>query len=150
MHNAPSVIYPVGRPLGPGLAAAGVWLAGAVVTLLWTHEVDVPGWRQAAAACALALAGGWSLRSWLRSATGELRCDAGGWTAPGASGAGELDVALDLQSVLLVRWHAAGSSQWIWLERRRSPRRWADVRRAVHSRATPQPLPPARPPAAIP
>lgn len=150
MHNAPSVSCPVGRPLVAGLAAAGVWLAGAAVTLLWIHEVDVPGWRQAAAACALAVAGAWSLHSWLRSATGEMHWDACGWTAPGGAGVGEMDVALDLQSVLLVHWQAAGSSQWVWLERRRCPQHWADVRRAVYSRATPLPLAPASPPRAVP
>jgi toxin CptA len=150
MHNAPSVSCPVGRPLVAGVAAALVWLAGAAVTLLWTLEVDVPGWRQVTAACALAVAGAWSLRSWLRSATGELHWDGGGWMAPGASGVGELDVALDLQSILLVRWRAAANSRWLWLERRRVPQRWADVRRAVYSRSAPPPLAPASPPPAIP
>ena len=150
MHNAPSVSYPVGRPLFAGLLAASLWLAGAVVTLFWAHEADVPGWRQAAAALALAASGGWALRSWLRSPAGELQWDGAAWTAPGKPGAGVLAVAADLQQVLLVRWHAADCTHWFWLERRRCPRRWLDLRRAVYSRARPQALPSAPPPAATP
>ncbi|GAC1601901.1 MAG: hypothetical protein NVS3B2_05130 [Ramlibacter sp.] len=141
--------YPVGRPLVAGLAAAGVWLAGAVVTVLWMHASAL-GWRQAAGACALAIAGAWSLRSWLRSATGELAWNGVDWTTAGSAIAGGLDVTLDLQSVLLVRWRASDCARWLWLERWRAPLRWADLRRAVYSRATSHPLPPARPPAAIP
>ena len=150
MHNAPSVSYPVGRPLFAGLLAAGLWSAGAAACLVWTFRSDAAGWRQAAAAVALAVTGLWALMAWLRSARGELRWDGAGWTAPGDGAAGVPEVALDLQHLLLVRWQAPRSGGWIWLERRRCPPRWPDLRRAVYSRARPQALPPGGTPAATP
>ena len=150
MHSAPSVSYPVGRTLFAGLLAAGLWSAGAAVTLLWLRESDAPGWRQVVGAVALGLIGVRSVLAWLRSPRGELHWDGTGWTAPQEAGAGSLEVALDLQQVLLVRWHAPQSAHWLWLERRSCPHRWLDLRRAVYSRARPQGLPPARPPAATP
>ena len=150
MHNAPSVSYPVGRPLWAGLLAAGLWTAGLAVTWLWLRESAAPGWRQAGAALALAVTGAWCLHAWLRSPRGELHWDGSAWTGPHAEGAGCVEVALDLQQVLLVRWLAPESAHWIWLERRRSPHRWLDLRRAVYSRARPRALPAGRPPAATP
>ena len=150
MHSAPSVSYPVGRPRFAGLVAAGLWAAGVAAALAWLHATDAAGWRQASAALGVVGTGAWMLRSWLRSPCGDLRWDGSGWTAPREPGAGTLDVALDLQQVLLVRWRAPPAAHWLWLERRRSPQRWLELRRAVYSRARPQGLPPARPPAAIP
>jgi toxin CptA len=58
---------------------------------------------------------------------------------------------LDLQRLLLLRWHgAAGGVQWLWAERARHPDRWDALRRAVYSRATPDALQGAKPPAAKP
>jgi toxin CptA len=150
MHNAPSVSYPVGRPLSAGLLGAVLWSAGVAVTLFWAHQADQPGWRQAAAGLMLAVFGGWTLLAWLRSPRGDLHWDGSGWTTPLCNAAGAIEVTLDLQRLLLVRWSGPGSSQWLWLERRRYPQRWMDLRRAVYSRARPQALPPARPPAATP
>ena len=150
MYNAPSVSYPVGRPFFAGLLAAGVWLTGVAVTVLWLHNADAPGWRQAVAAVALLVAGTWALLSWLHSPTGELGWDGTAWIWPSESGAGGLDVALDFQYVLLVRRPQAGCARWLWLERSRCPHRWLELRRAVYSRARPAALPPARPPAANP
>lgn len=150
MHHAPSVSYPVGRPLFAGVLAISLETAGLAVTGLWLHESDAPGWRHAAGAIMLAVIGAWSLLAWLRSPRGELHWDGAGWTAPHEAGAGSLRVALDLQQVMLVRWLGPQSARWIWLERRRSPQRWLDVRRAVYSRARPPALSPARPPAATP
>ena len=152
MHNAPSVSYPVGRPRFAGLLAACLWLAGAAVALLWLHQADATGWRQAVMAAALLAIGGWALLSWLRSPQGELQWDGAAWTGlPGlGAGAAGLDVALDLQRVLLVRFRASRSAHWLWLERSRCPPRWLELRRAVYSRARPPGLPPSRPPVATP
>ena len=35
MHNAPSVVYPLGRSRFQGGVLAALWLAGVLVTLLW-------------------------------------------------------------------------------------------------------------------
>ena len=150
MHNAPSVSYPVGRARFSGLLAAGLWLAAAASTLAWLHEADAPGWRHGLAFAALVATGGWALVSWVRSPRGELHWDGAAWTGPFGTGASGLEVALDLQRVLLVRWRAPGDAHWLWLERSRCPHRWLDLRRAVYSRATPPALPPARPPVATP
>ena len=147
MHNAPSVAYPVGRPLLVVLLAGSLWLAGLAVTLAWWATADPAGWRQVAAGLALVGSGGWALASWLRSPAGELRWDGLEWSGPRGGNALALDVALDLQQVLLVRFPASGSPGWLWLERRRCPQRWPDLRRAVYSRARPQAPPPGPPPA---
>ena len=153
MHNAPSVSYPVGRPRLAGLLAAAIWLAGAAATLLWLHQTDAPGWRQGLACGAVLGAGAWALTCWIRSPVGELRWDGADWTGPPGCCGNSLDVALDLQHVLLVCRRAPGSVQWLWLERTRCPHRWLELRRAVYSRASPPGvpgLPPARPPVATP
>jgi toxin CptA len=152
MHGAPSVTYPVGRPFVPVLLAAALWLVALAAMLAWTFSADAVDWRQGAMAALLAVTGGFASLSWLASPSGELQWDGAGWSAPAlaVTGAGALEVALDLQRLLLVRLHAPGVSHWVWLERRRCPHRWLDLRRAVYSRATPQALPPVRPPAATP
>ena len=150
MNSAPSVIYPVGRPFFVGLLVAGLWLAGVAVSLLWTFEVDLPGWRHGAAALAVAASGAYAVLSWRSLPTGVVNWDGTGWTAPPNLQAGRLQVAIDLQQRLLVRWHGPGRVRWLWLERKRCPERWFDLRRAVYSRARPAALPVARPPAATP
>jgi len=148
MHNAPAVTYPVGRPQLAAMLASTLWLAGLAATLAWWADADAAGWRQAAAALALAGSGAWALASWLRSPAGELRWNGLEWTTPRGGTAAALDVALDLQQVLLVRCPGTRSAGWFWLERRRCPQRWLDLRRAVYSRARPQAPPPGPPPAA--
>ncbi len=150
MHNAPSVSYPVGRPRLAGLLAAGLWLAGVAVALLWLHQADMPGWRQGVAAAALLATGAWALLSWIRSPSGELHWDGAAWTGPCGCGAGAIEVALDLQHVLLVRGQWSGPARWLWLERSRCPHGWLELRRAVFSRARPAAPPRARPPVATP
>jgi hypothetical protein len=150
MHNAPSVTFPVERPRFAGLAAGGVWLAGAAATLLWILQADAAGWRQALAVAALALAGVWALWAWLATPVGELRWDGTSWTGPAGSSADMLEVALDLQRVLLVRMAPGGRAQWLWLERSRCPHAWMELRRAVYSRARPPGPRPVRPTGATP
>ena len=150
MHNAPSVSYPVGRPRFAGLVAAGLWLVGAAVAALWAREADAPGWRLALAGGALVGAGLWSLLSWIRSPRGQLQWDGTAWMDPSGSGAAALDVALDLQHVMLVRWREPRPPHWLWLERRRCPHAWLELRRAVYSRARTPTAPPARQPVATP
>lgn len=150
MNNAPSVSYPVARPIVAGLVAAGLWLAGAATTLTWTLAADAPGWRQAGATFAVAAGGLYALLCWLRSVTGDLHWDGVGWMAPRTPSVGSLEVALDLQRLLLVRCVGPGGSRWLWLEQQRCPQRWQELRRAVYSRARPMVLAAARPPAATP
>jgi len=101
----------------------------------------------------LVAAGALAAWRWRAQPTGHLAWDGAGWTweagaAPAT--AGRLRVSVDLQRVLLVQWRGDGPAHWLWLERAGAPERWADLRRAVYSRARPDALPLAQPPAAKP
>ena len=72
------------------------------------------------------------------SAQGALNFDGRNWaiTGRGALEGARVSVALDLQSLLLVRLDGPeGGRRWLWLDRRAQPETWLDLRRAVHSRA---------------
>ena len=152
MHDAPSVSYPVGRSRWAGALAAACWLAGLAGTVLWSSQPQVAWWRLALAWTAVVVAGVIAWWAWWRTSPGVLAWDGSGWTRMpegGGAAAGELQVALDFQHVLLVRWRAGGASRWLWLERA-GGQRWDELRRAVYSRASPAALPDAEPPAAKP
>jgi toxin CptA len=140
MAAAPSVSYPVGRARFPGVLAASLALAGGVGIGYWVFQSDAPGWRHALATSAALVADAAALRAWLRSPQWILQWD----------GAGAIEVAIDLQHLLLVRWHRQGATCWMWLERHRDQARWADLRRAVYSRARPPASPATKPPSATP
>jgi hypothetical protein len=102
---------------------------------------------------ACAATGAWAAHSWWNGPTGVLHGSGNGWwwePAEGAAGPGELQVALDLQHVLLLRLSLQGAVAWLWLERRSRPGQWESMRRAVYSRANPDGLPDAEPPSATP
>jgi hypothetical protein len=152
MHSAPSVNYPVGRSRWGAALLALAWLAGAAATLQWTLYHEVPVARLAAAWLVLIAAGAMAAWRWRAQPRGSLAWDGAGWTWDGSAApavSGSLRVSVDLQRVLLVHWRGGGASQWLWLERASAPERWADLRRAVYSRARPDTLPLA-PPAAKP
>lgn len=151
MHDAPSVSYPVGRSRWAGALAAVLWLCGLAGALLWAAQPQVAFWRLAFAWAAVAAAGLAALGAWWFTPRGTLAWDGSGWTwTPhgGPAAAGELQVALDFQRLLLVRFRAADAPGWFWLER--GGERWDELRRAVYSRARPAALPDAEPPAAKP
>lgn len=151
MHNAPSVSYPVGRcafhaglllllsALGfsAGLlwwiqsAAPSLWLAamGGVVWLMWSVQ---------------------ALRGWRSSVSGQLIWDAraqapesserGCWSWRRGDGSTHaldaVEWALDARSTVLLRLHGSGvSGRWVWLEARRDPAGWGNVRRALTAHA---------------
>jgi toxin CptA len=154
MQDAPSVTCPVGRSVFGGALIAAVWLASVAAALMWSVQPAVAAWRLALAWSAVAIAGVLALRSWCRASDGVLAWDGSAWSwnegagaRPGASG--RLELSLDLQHTMLARWHDGGARRWLWLERRRCPERWNDVRRAVYSRAG-SPAGAAEPPAAKP
>ncbi|RYG33946.1 MAG: hypothetical protein EON93_08820 [Burkholderiales bacterium] len=134
MHSAPSVSYPVGRCRFEALVLLGMGgLAGAVVSL-WSFMSPL-NWRHSAAWFVLGACLVLAWVNWRRSISGVLRWEGGAWswTSGAAASAHELHVVLDLHSVLLVR--SSPQSRWFWLEARRAPSRWTDLRRAVYSRA---------------
>jgi hypothetical protein len=147
MHDAPSVTYPVGRSRFALAFILMAWLLGAAAGAAWAWQAGAPGWRHAAVALALGVTGAVALWHWWRSPAGELAW-AGGWTWHGRAGC--VAPALDVQAVVLLRWQDSSTTQWLWLERARCPERWSGLRRAVYSRANPDALPGAQPPAATP
>jgi toxin CptA len=108
-------------------------LAGVFGILLWL------GW------------GAFALASWRRSPVGQLQWDAHSSPQPGAPApekAGvwrwhstayrdgtplqQVHLALDLQSRMLLRLRNTDAvHSWVWVEQRRDPSRWSDLRRAL-------------------
>ena len=150
MHRAPSVSYPVGRSRLLGLILSLAWLLGALATGLWT--LYSPSWRPAIGWAAVAATGAFAAWRWWHGASGVLAWDGEAWQWPGGPHAqsGTLEVTVDLQDWLLLRWRSDGRSCWLWLERAARPERWDDLRRGVYSRARIEALPAAGPPAAKP
>ena len=150
MHGAPSVSYPVGRSRLAGALVLAAWTAGLLACLAFAWQGAPPA-RLAIAAAACIGAGAWALRWWLRQPAGLLAWDGSAWTWSGggpAIEAGAVQVALDLQSLMLLRWQAPEAAlRLVWVERARLPARWDALRRAVYSRADPEAPSRAAPPA---
>ena len=135
MHAAPSVSYPVGRSRFALVALGLAWLVGLALAALWTLQADAPGWRQALAFGAAGAAGLAAALAWRRSPSGRLAWDGGGWRWEEEGGRPE--IALDLQSRMLLRWRSdAGAVRWLAVERNAAPAHWDALRRAVYSPAS--------------
>jgi toxin CptA len=151
MHSAPSVNYPVGRSAFAGRAGAVLVLAGLAACGAWSWQAD-PGWRQFAGFAAVLACGAFAVHAWWRSPLGVLRWDGLAWTweeGGGQAGAGQPELALDLQGRLLLHWRPhQGRSRWLWLERASDASHWDALRRAVYSRASTQVPAAGKPPAA--
>lgn len=139
IHNAPPVVYPLGRSRFQGCLLLGLWLAGLVLVLLWfcvTRQLD---WRMAVALVAVLGAGVATHSSWKNAATGQLAWDGEVWCWESPSyqtGIAEqqLSVIVDCQHLLLLRLeNQAHASLWLWAEQKALPERWLDLRRAVFS-----------------
>ena len=150
MHSAPSVSYPVGRSAFAGRLLAGLGLLGLLAAAAWTLQSGF-GWRQLAAFLAVLASGTLAGDGWRRSARGVLSWDgaAWGWEQGDGRRPGRPELALDLQSRLLLRWRPEeGRALWFWLEQASDASHWDALRRAVYSRAS-APVPAAgKPPAA--
>jgi toxin CptA len=153
MHNAPSVTYPVGRSrMLAGLIAA-LWLTGGMATAFWVFQTSGLGWRLGAEILALVFCGAWAARAWATMGVGALCWDGQDWqwSSAGRTVGGRLAVHLDAQTHLLLRFTPPRGAQcWCWAERASAPERWADLRRAVYSRAKTTASPQASPEAATP
>ncbi|MFI4926533.1 MAG: hypothetical protein ACHP7E_02445 [Burkholderiales bacterium] len=149
MHAPPSVTYPVGRSAFAACAAAMLVAAGLAAAVAFSIH-SAAGWRQLAAYAAVVASAALGWRAWLGSPVGLLRWDGSGWSwdEGGTSVAGSPEIALDLQSRLLLRWRGERGLRWLWLERASDVSHWDALRRAVYSRAS-TPVPAAgQPPAA--
>ena len=140
MHNAPSVVYPLGRSRFQGGVLAALWLAGVLVTLLWALTAPRLDWRLGVAMAALMVAGAAAWSGWRRAAGGQLHWDGQlwYWESQGyqsGTPVRALSVALDFQRVLLLRLENHDHvTLWLWAHRASMPERWMDLRRAVYSR----------------
>ncbi len=154
MRNAPSVTYPVGRCAVHGavlawLSALGL-LALALLKVFWmTASLVWLGIGGSVWLLWVALA----LRTWWRTPDGQLQWDArasdvgtalvgraGGWRWLGsdvsATDLDRVEWVLDAQTTLLLRvYPRTESARWVWLEARRDPGRWDDLRRALTNHA---------------
>ena len=135
MHDAPAVDYPVGGSCFYRLALLVAATAVIAVELLWFTQAQVAAWHwwlgiaSTVIFCALALRAArvapegvlrWVGRSWWREGNG-VRCS------------GTLEVCLDLQNLILLRFHdESGARHWLWLEQTAATDRWSALRRAVH------------------
>lgn len=117
---------------------AGLWIAAAASLIAWLvlAELPLPLALTAGAASAAALALAAPL---LRPAPCLLRCDGADWWWSPASGApalrGQLQVALDLGSLLLLRFDPAGRARgrrWIPVATGGAQAGWHALRRAVY------------------
>ena len=151
------MIYPVHRSRAVAIAAALLWIFGAVsVSVLATSGgvgINAAGWRSwLAAATLLASAAGavsfcksgghnqivWDAEVWRVEA---LNCSFANGpciteTIDGVSNAAnlEIQVILDVQVALLLRLaRGQRAVQWLWVTRNHLPERWLDLRRAVYS-----------------
>jgi toxin CptA len=146
-HNAPPVVYPIGRSAFLGNLLLGLWLAGLFLGLWWYHALQLD-WRAALASFAVLLAGITARISWTNLPCGQLAWDGDVWQWEGVPyracvAEHELSVIVDCQHRLLLRLeNDARVSMWLWAEQKAMPERWLDFRRAVYS--------PHRPPAALP
>jgi hypothetical protein len=156
MHNAPSVVYPVGRCV---FLAWLLGLLGALGAAVWClllvgprAALDPPlNWAMSltaiVACCAWACA---AVLSWLRVPEGVLVWDTalrqdevegqrGAWLWRNKNRGQdvplrELHRVLDFQDRVLLHVKLANASdRWIWAESHREPSRWSDLRRALVS-----------------
>ena len=149
MHAPPSVTYPVGRSAFAARVSAVLVLAGLAAAVTFSFPSE-PGWRPLAAFAAVAACALACRQAWLHSPVGTLGWDGTDWSwnEGGASAIGRPDIALDLQSHLLLRWRGEGGTRWLWLERASDVSHWDALRRAVYSRASTQVPAAGKPPAA--
>jgi hypothetical protein len=137
MHNAPAVTFPVGRSHFAAALMGSAWLLGALSGTFWWTQAPSSTWRLCVVCGASIAAGAWAAWSWRRAPACSLEWDGDAWrcSIDHSALAGRVQVSLDLQHWILLRWSAGRTVHWLWLERHRRAERWDDLRRAVYSRA---------------
>lgn len=160
-HNAPPVVYPLGRSRLQGVLLLGLWFTALSLPLLWFYVTRQFDWRIFLAIAAVMGAGAVAYMGWRNSPVGQLAWDGQLWRWESPSyqvGVVEqkLAVIFDFQHLLLLRIeNPAQASLWLWVERKAFPDRWLDLRRAVYSphkearQPQPQDLRPAQPRLAV-
>jgi len=148
MYTAPPVRYPIKPSRLRQAGEGGVFILALICLGLWVDQTRPSAAWGLGALCLCLLALVFMVRSAWAAQSGELAWDGVAWSLQWQTGResawggqGSLNVQLDLQIVLLLRWRAEGrlAGQWIWLERRSHPSRWHLLRCAVYSRAALEP-----------
>lgn len=136
MHTAPSVDYPLGRSRFHTFALLIVLLGVLIVDGYWLTQSNVSNGRVGLAFCLSLLSAGASLHAWRYRPVGILRWDGKSWwwLREPVHCAGSINVHLDVQGSLLLRFCADGGvCQWFWVDRGFAPSLWMALRRAVHA-----------------
>ncbi len=142
-------------PVGVSLSGGGAWRVGrtllaalaAAVFAAWAGlHLGVPPWQAAAGAGVTALLCGALAWRAARPQTVLLRWDGAAWSADAVSG--EVDVMLDLQRWLLLRFRPTqGGPRWLPVPGAEAGAAWHALRAALYSRAEfSLPTAPERPP----
>ena len=138
-HNAPPVVYPLGRSRFQAVVLTGLWLAGLLAVLFWLNVGRSIDWRAFLAAVVLLFAGLAAFKGWINSPNGQLMWDGQLWRWESLGyqtsvAEQTLFVIADFQNLLLIRLeNQAHASLWLWAERKASPERWLDLRCAVYA-----------------
>lgn len=144
LHNAPSVIYPLGRSRFLGWLLLLAWGLVGALTAAWWYVATAGDARPWLGWATWLGAGALMVRGWHGSPVGHLVWDGQhwAWESPVYQDGGNLaapHVVLDVQFAMLLRLdNPAGASWWLWAERLASPPRWLDLRRAVYARPRPE------------
>jgi toxin CptA len=140
LHNAPPVVYPLGRSRFLGALLLGLWLCGLLAIPFWHFQgAGQFDWRLGLIAASVMGAGLAAGMGWRNVPAGRLAWDGQTWRreSPGYQAGAveyELCVLADFQHSLLLRLESPGQARlWLWVERQAMPERWLDLRRAVYS-----------------
>jgi toxin CptA len=147
VHNAPAISYFAGRPSWLGGLLVLFGLTTIALSILWYLLTRTADWRHAVTFGAAVLALAALTSSFHQVPHGMLNWDRQVWSWTAAvsfeaamqrGNAVDLQAApvviADFQQCLLVRITASTNAvDWLWLERRRFPERWLDLRRAIYS-----------------
>jgi toxin CptA len=140
LHNAPPVVYPLGRSRFLGALLLGAWLSGLFGILLWHSQgTGLLDWRFVLMGTTVLGAGIAAGIAWRGSSVGRLAWDGQVWRWESLgyqAGTTEYELCVlgDFQQLLLLRLEDSDHAcLWLWAERRAMPERWLDLRRAIYS-----------------
>lgn len=137
---APPLNYPVGASSMLGALLIMLWLTAALTIGLSLSAEPSLSWRSAVLCLSLVCAGCAAIAGWRALPRGRIDWDGQvwRWQVPSSDLAGQLQVLLDAQRFMLLRWEPVSDEGrrgvWLMLERRAAPVSWTALRRAVYSR----------------
>lgn len=142
MTDAPAVTYPVGRARPLALLLAGLWLAGALLTLAlwWMPRAPLGGLAGGLLVGSLVATGAALLGFWRSQSARRLIWNGACWgLREGAiESAGDevrVEVRLDAQRALLLRYRDPHRARplWLWAQASSDAGRWHLLRCALYS-----------------